>query len=131
MNPKIVATSSTTTTTATEKPSGGDPTNYCSIMHSSGPIILGATEKPSDDDYVTQLFLKVGYSLKKEVLLFLVRELGSATECRGNQIDDSTSTSELAKMIKNHHQLLQIKLQWFTNATPAIIAAVSFILECK
>ncbi|CAG8448801.1 9797_t:CDS:2 [Diversispora eburnea] len=46
MNPKIVATSSTTTTNATEKPSGGDPTNYCSIMQSSRPIILGATEKP-------------------------------------------------------------------------------------
>ncbi|CAG8506455.1 5180_t:CDS:2 [Diversispora eburnea] len=49
MNPKIVATS-TTTTTVTEKPDGGDPTNYCSIMHSSGPIILGATEKPDGGD---------------------------------------------------------------------------------
>ncbi|CAG8599388.1 10491_t:CDS:2 [Diversispora eburnea] len=51
MNPKIVATS-TTTTTVTEKPDGGDPTNYCSIMHSSGPIILGATEKPDGGEIV-------------------------------------------------------------------------------
>ncbi|CAG8506498.1 5182_t:CDS:2 [Diversispora eburnea] len=55
MNPKIVATSSsTTTTTVTEKPDGGDPTNYCSIMHSSGSIILGATEKPDGGDPTNQ-----------------------------------------------------------------------------
>ncbi|RHZ68690.1 hypothetical protein Glove_294g49 [Diversispora epigaea] len=53
MNPTIIATSSTTTTNTTERPSGGDPTNYCSIMQSSRPITLGATEKPGGDRHDT------------------------------------------------------------------------------
>ncbi|CAG8674236.1 2393_t:CDS:1, partial [Acaulospora colombiana] len=50
MNPTVISTSATTTG-VTEKPSGGDPTNQCSIMHSS---ILGVTEKPSGGDPTNQ-----------------------------------------------------------------------------
>ncbi|RHZ80302.1 hypothetical protein Glove_137g141 [Diversispora epigaea] len=50
MNPTTNSTITTSTMGVTEKPASGDPTNYCTIMHSSSRPISGVTEKPAGGD---------------------------------------------------------------------------------